>query len=161
MSEQENYSGGCQCGSVRYRVSGLSGAGICHCRMCQKAFAAPYAALVSVETLEWTRGAPAYFQSSNLVKRGFCAACGTPLTYEVDGGNRDVSILSMDDPSVAEPKMQLAREQMVPWCESTAELGVRPPEEQVKVDAFLASIESNQHPDHDTDQWPQMKDLGE
>ena len=42
------YTGGCQCGAVRFRVEGALGdASVCHCRMCQKAFGNFYAALVS------------------------------------------------------------------------------------------------------------------
>ena len=56
---------------------------ICHCRMCQKASGQPFMAFARVKAgdLAWTRGAPAVFQSSNLVERGFCRDCGTPLTY--------------------------------------------------------------------------------
>ena len=81
-------SGGCQCGAVRFSVetSALRRASICHCRMCQKAFGGFYAPLVNVDPagLTWTRGERALFRSSNIVSRGFCAACGTPLTYEPD-----------------------------------------------------------------------------
>ncbi|HET7714155.1 MAG TPA: GFA family protein, partial [Bauldia sp.] len=31
------FTGGCQCGAVRFRVAALGRASICHCRMCQKA----------------------------------------------------------------------------------------------------------------------------
>ncbi|MGO7428793.1 GFA family protein, partial [Rhizobium ruizarguesonis] len=42
------YTGGCQCGAIRFRVSGdIKDSSICHCRMCQKAFGAYYAPLVS------------------------------------------------------------------------------------------------------------------
>ncbi|MDB5447359.1 MAG: glutathione-dependent formaldehyde-activating, partial [Phenylobacterium sp.] len=60
-------TGGCQCGAVRFRVDGeLGRASLCHCRMCQKAFAAPFGALVTVaqHQLVWTRGARQRFQSS-------------------------------------------------------------------------------------------------
>lgn len=53
------YTGGCQCGAIRFRVSGdIKDLSICHCRMCQKAFGAYYAPLVSVRgtDFEWTRG---------------------------------------------------------------------------------------------------------
>jgi hypothetical protein len=57
----DEYSGGCQCGAVRFRVVGrLADASICHCRMCQKAFGAYFAPLVSVRgaAFAWTRGEP-------------------------------------------------------------------------------------------------------
>ncbi len=85
----ETHSGGCQCGAVRFRVEGALGdASVCHCRMCQKAFGAFYAPLVSTRgaNLVWTRGEPKRFQSSNAAARGFCAECGTPLTYEAPDG---------------------------------------------------------------------------
>jgi len=61
------HTGGCQCGAVRFRVDGdLHDSSICHCRMCQKAFGAYYAPLVSTRgaNLSWTRGRPKTFRSS-------------------------------------------------------------------------------------------------
>ena len=44
------YSGGCQCGAVRFHVEGTLGdASVCHCRMCQKASGNFYLPLVSFE----------------------------------------------------------------------------------------------------------------
>ena len=87
----EPITGGCQCGAVRYRCEGFGRASICHCRMCQKAFGAFYGPLVTGKGLVWTRGEPSWFQSSNKVRRGFCAQCGTPLAYDW-GGEVEVSI---------------------------------------------------------------------
>ena len=53
------YSGGCQCGAVRFRVEGAMGdPSVCHCRMCQKAAGNFYLPLVAIgdATLAWTRG---------------------------------------------------------------------------------------------------------
>ena len=83
------YSGGCQCGAVRFHVEGALGdASICHCRMCQKASGNFYLPLVSVRgaKLSWTRGEPKKFRSSNHAWRGFCVDCGTPLFYEAPDG---------------------------------------------------------------------------
>jgi hypothetical protein len=144
-------TGGCQCGAVRFTVDGALGrASICHCRMCQKAFGNAFAPLVTAKGLRWTRGAPHYFRSSNKVRRGFCAACGTPLTYEPDGHSLEVAICAFDDPTVAPPAIQVGTESRLPWLATLVSLPERPPEEQAAVDRFLADLRSNQHPDHDT-----------
>ena len=57
-------SGGCQCGAVRYRVTGpLIDPSICHCRMCQKAFGSLFAPLVGVKLdgFTLTRGSLSIF----------------------------------------------------------------------------------------------------
>jgi hypothetical protein len=149
-------TGGCQCGAVRFSVSGRLGrASICHCRMCQKAFAAPYGALVSApEGLRWTRGAPAYFRSSNRVRRGFCAACGTPLTFESDAGPVELAIAAFDRADAITPVIQHARASRLPWADNVTDLPVRSAEEAAMARTYYASIVSLQHPDHDTDRWP-------
>lgn len=147
------YSGGCQCGAVRFSIEKLGRPSMCHCRMCQKAFGAIGGALVTALGLTWTRGAPKMFQSSNRVQRGFCAECGTPLTFVYPGGT-EVAICAFDDPSVAPPIVQLAPEFRVPWVDNLPDLPGRPDSEAGKAAAYYASIVSYQHPDHDTHHWP-------
>lgn len=150
------YTGGCQCGAVRFRIEGaLAGASVCHCRMCQKAFGNFYAPLVTVrgETLEWTRGAPKRFRSSNHVERGFCAECGTPLTYEAPDGVA-LAIGAFDAPEDVAPTIQFGVEMKLPYVDGVARLPRRHTEDDINAAQFLASIESFQHPDHDTETWP-------
>lgn len=141
-------TGGCQCGAVRYRIEGALGrASICHCRMCQKAFGGPFGPLVSarIAELAWTRGERKRFASSNKVERGFCADCGTPLTFEYSDKWIDVSIGSLDDPSLAVPTVQLEAGSRMAWTDSIPGLEhVLPPE------GYAETIQSRQHPDHDT-----------
>ena len=151
-------SGGCQCGAVRFAVGGLGRASICHCRMCQKAFGGFCGPLVTGLGVEWTRGGPARFASSNLVSRGFCAACGTPLTFEWQGGDVpvNVAISTFDDPSDITPVIQVGIEGLQPWVNHIIDMPVR-----ATVDApWQKSVVSNQHPDHDTDVWPPPKTPG-
>ncbi len=112
-------AGGCQCGAVRYRLNASpKGASICHCRMCQKAGAAPYMAFAPMEAAQFeiTRGALGIFRSSDIVERGFCAACGTPLTYRnVTSSRISVTICSLDDPNAVTPEFQLDAESGVRW----------------------------------------------
>ena len=107
-------TGGCQCGAVRYALlEEPSGPHICHCRMCQKAFGSFFAPLtgVSLEKFELTRGELAIFKSSDLVERGFCRNCGTPLTFRfVDSDRIAVSIGSLDEPEKIEPQHQFGIE---------------------------------------------------
>jgi hypothetical protein len=147
------YTGGCQCGAVRFRIEGALGhASICHCRMCQKAFGSFYAPLVSFDWAAhaWTRGAPAYFQSSNHVRRGFCAACGTPLTYESPSGPA-LAIGAFDDPGAIAPEIQFGTEAKLAFVDRLAALPTRETMEDAADAGFLADLVSYQHPDHDTD----------
>ena len=153
-------SGGCQCGAVRYRISGALGpAGICHCRMCQKAFGSWGAALVSVDRghLTWTRGEPGEFRSSAIVARGFCRDCGTPLYMSEDGDpTYEIAIGSLDDPEAAAPDHQVGVESRLSWFAGLSSLpGETTEENRSRED--LARLKSRQHPDCDTAEWPVHK----
>lgn len=143
-----SWSGGCQCGAVRFRIDGeLREPSICHCRMCQKAMGGPFGAFVGADEVVWTRGAPKHFQSSNKVRRGYCGDCGTPLTFEI-GQAFGLAIFTFDRASEIAPLMQLEPENAPDWVRHVAELDVqRPPP------GYLEQIVSNQHPDHDTEDW--------
>ncbi len=150
-------TGGCQCGAVRYRITGrLGDASVCHCRMCQKAFGNFYAPLVSLgeATLDWTRGAPKRFASSNFAKRGFCGDCGTPLTYEAPDGIA-LAIATFDQPAGLAPAVQFGVEGKVPFVDTIPSLPQRHTMDDITAAPFLGDVVSNQHPDHDTDRWPQ------
>ncbi|MBL8554418.1 MAG: GFA family protein [Phenylobacterium sp.] len=142
-------TGGCQCGAVRFRADGLGEASICHCRMCQKATGGLFGPYVALDGLVWTRGERRRFQSSNKVWRGFCEACGTPLTWEHAGGLMSVTIGALDDPARVRVSEQLGSAAKVPWVDDLPRLPVHEPTEP-QAAAHLASIVSRQHPDHDT-----------
>ncbi|WP_112941343.1 MULTISPECIES: GFA family protein [unclassified Rhizobium] len=153
------YTGGCQCGAIRFRVEGtLKDSSICHCRMCQKAFGAYYAPLVSVRgaELEWTRGERKRFQSSNVVERGFCADCGTPLTYEAPDGIA-VAAGAFDEPSALPPVIQFGTERKIDFVDHLHELPARVTEDDAEAAPFVLDLVSYQHPDHDTATWPEEK----
>ena len=144
-------TGGCQCGTVRYRLEAVpSGTHVCHCRMCQKAGGAPFMASVLTSSFVVTRGALSIFKSSDIAERGFCAACGTPLTYRSLPGNfTTVTLGSLDDPNAFVPHTQYGTESRVTWL---AEALTTP--ETALSDWFkrkgIASIDNRQHPDHET-----------
>jgi hypothetical protein len=158
MSEQRKpvLTGGCQCGAVRYALfAAPERAGICHCRMCQKAVGGPFSAWanVSMENFAWTRGAPGTFRSSSAAERGFCPRCGTPLyfAYVKRPGSISVSIGSLDTPeavTLAEAEGIEAR-----WATfDPAVLAALPAHRtgEAVVPEDLSHIAVYQHPDYDT-----------
>lgn len=99
-------TGGCQCGAIRYALAEKPKTEFCHCRMCQRATGGVFAALTAVphESFRWTKGEPSFFASSTAASRGFCSACGTPLSFAYNGGRRmNVTVGSLDDPELAGP----------------------------------------------------------
>ncbi len=143
----ETLTGGCQCGAVRFAVSDLGRASICHCRMCQKAFGSFFAPLVLAKDGRFTRGEPKWFDSSNLAKRGFCEECGTPLAYETKFG-LEFSIGAFDDPTKVAPVIQVNMSDKLPFYDDLSNLPINHDisEEWHK---FLTSVKSNQYPDYE------------
>lgn len=142
--------GGCQCGHIRFEIKGeLGDASICHCRMCQKAFGNFFAPLVSVRgaIVSWTND-PLKFQSSNLVKRGFCAKCGTPLTYEAPDGLA-IAIGAFDHPEKIEPNIQFGAENRIKYLDNMMVWLCIRTEEDIEDAPFLNDIISYQYKDED------------
>lgn len=112
-------AGGCQCGAVRYALSAEPGnAHFCHCRMCQRAVGGPFAAFASVprDAITFTRGAPKFYASSSLARRGFCADCGTPLSFDYTGIDRfNISLGSLDHPEAHPIVRHYGVESKMPW----------------------------------------------
>ena len=156
LDNRPHYSGGCQCGAVRFSVEGALGdASVCHCRMCQKASGNFYLPLVSVRQakLTWTRGEPKKFQSSNFVWRGFCGDCGTPLIFDAPDGMA-LAIAAFDHPEEIAPVVQWGTEAKLPYVDDVPALPAHRTLEDEEAGSYLQNIVSYQHPDHDTDHWP-------
>jgi hypothetical protein len=147
MTEPIRLTGGCQCGAVRYALFAMPLGTICHCRMCQKAVGGPFAALSTLDlaAVTWTRGEPAIFESSSVAIRGFCKACGTPLSYQgLDRSKIDITTGSLDDPSAVKLQEIFGAESRVGWLEALNTLPFH------ETEAKYAGVISKQHPDHDT-----------
>jgi hypothetical protein len=119
--------GGCLCGAVRYRIGAEpDDAGYCHCRMCQRASAAPVVPWLTVarEALVWTKGDPAVYRSSAKAERLFCRKCGTPLVFReiAEPGSLDVTLASLDDPAAVRPDHHGWTSSRIPWFETADDL---------------------------------------
>lgn len=153
-------TGGCQCGAVRFAVTAQpEGVHVCHCRMCQKAVGGPFTVICPVQKTDFhvTRGEIAWFQSSALAQRGFCRDCGTPMIFDYPWA-ADIGVLAgaFDHPELVPPQVQYGNESRVPWYNHLNELPGDKPTYSVDPEGRLPRIKATnrQHPDHDTDVWP-------
>jgi hypothetical protein len=112
-------TGGCLCGAVRYRATGIMGAGYCHCRMCQKASGAPVVAWTSVpaEGFAILAGTLTAYRSSAKALRHFCGTCGTPLTFRLteDAREIDINLATLDHPEEIVPRYHIYASSALPW----------------------------------------------
>ena len=158
-----SFSGGCQCGAVRYKITAKPHVAVCHCRMCQKAVGGPFVVLADVpgSAVAWTRGAPARFRSSDVAERLFCSTCGTPLAYgDLKDGGIEITVGSLDEPSRAAPVEAGGTESYIAWVGQVPGLPSRTTEAIVAAAGRRSPI-SYQHPDHDTpDGWAPSKGKG-
>jgi hypothetical protein len=157
-------TGGCQCGAVRYALNAEpTNPCFCACRMCQKQFGNLFGSFAGVHSddFEVTRGAIAWFRSSDEAERGFCRDCGTPLAYRFVSQPRTAAALgSLDHPEAIRPVAFYGVESLVPWFDEAVARMPRTvsgagdngvgdtPERFDKI-----GHSSRQHPDHDTAAW--------
>lgn len=118
------WTGGCACGTVRYRLkSDPCDAGWCHCRICQLNSGAPAMAFATVpfgdyEVIEG-KDRVKRFASSSFGWRIFCGDCGTPLAMHVQHQPEtiDFSIATLDEPGGVTPGFHIFYASRIPWAE--------------------------------------------
>ncbi len=122
MSDAAPVTGGCLCGAVRYAASvAPTKTSYCHCRACQRHFGAAAGMYTNFPSAEFrfVKGKPKRYRSSSFAERGFCAACGSSLTFqyfrrpEIIG----VAVGSLDHPEIVRPEVHWGAESQLPWFE--------------------------------------------
>jgi hypothetical protein len=114
-------TGRCLCGAIRFTADDPpKWTGYCHCESCRRHTGAPVSAYAGFETakVRFTEGAPAYFASSPGVRRGFCARCGSTLSFEGERwpGEVHLHVGAFDDPAHLAPSGRPAfEEERLPW----------------------------------------------
>ena len=138
-------TGGCMCGRVRYRAEiSDDKAYLCHCRMCQRATGGVSIAYRNMKRADvrWERE-PEHYHSSPIAKRGFCAECGTTLTFQFsdeESENMDLTVGSFDDPSRFRPAHHFGVESMHrAWINTEGLPEYRTDEYQKLVDKWVAA----------------------
>ncbi|OCC24032.1 aldehyde-activating protein [Croceicoccus estronivorus] len=113
--------GGCQCGAVRYQITGeAEHSAVCHCADCQASSGAPIVAWLAVkeDRLTLKQGAPATYHGKNGAERQFCPNCGTGLFYRnanILPGIVDIQSATLDDAAAAAPSIQIQCAERLPW----------------------------------------------
>jgi hypothetical protein len=114
------YVGGCLCGRIRYEATGaVTDLCTCHCESCRRAtggLAVPWGTFESTR-FTITRGDLGEHRSSPDVIRGFCASCGTSLTYRhaKRAHEVDVALVTLDDPNSVAPRDHIWVQDKLRW----------------------------------------------
>ena len=130
MSETE-IEGGCNCGSVRYRVTGAPLAvAVCHCSNCRRQSGSAFSVnvVVRADAMELTGRLSTYedsdTESGAPVLRQFCATCGSPIR-SLSAASPKIAIVkagTADNPGRFVPAMHVWTESALPWVDIPAAL---------------------------------------
>ncbi|MEQ8398818.1 GFA family protein [Thalassobaculum sp.] len=116
-------TGGCLCGSVRYHSPAEPVlTAHCHCADCRRSSGTGHCTHVVMPEAGFTvTGEVRFFDrpadSGNLVRRGFCPACGSPI-YSTNSMMPDkvfIRASSLDDPELAKPAMSVYASRAPSW----------------------------------------------
>jgi hypothetical protein len=123
-----SHSGGCQCGAVRYTVTGAPEHCVaCHCNDCRKSAGAPFVTWAAFKNTHFaiTKGEAQLFNSSGTSMRYFCATCGTGLYFineEALPGLVDIQSATLDDPAAFPPQAHIQTAERLHWVETMGAL---------------------------------------
>lgn len=121
MTKQTPLEGGCLCGKLRYSLSAYPfAADYCHCRQCQKSTGAAVSAWMDFKTdqVSWVKsGSLQEFASTEQIRRGFCAQCGSTLSYRhlQHPEYFSLAIASLDDPNQVHPTYHIHTDSQLKW----------------------------------------------
>ena len=93
----------------------------CHCESCRRATSSPVTVWISVPraALKWSGPEPEYYKSSTGVRRGFCPACGSPMSYENAHLPEEIHLCasSLADPMNVAASRHVFTSDQLPWFE--------------------------------------------
>ena len=122
MSNDTKLTGGCMCGAVRFEATGESfGVAHCHCHSCRKHNGGPVVTLAgyTADQVTFSGEVRKIYESSPGVGRAFCGNCGTPLTWEGDGGDMgpilELHISTFDNPDALVPTAHSFDPERIAW----------------------------------------------
>jgi hypothetical protein len=110
--------GSCHCGSIKFKAQGTPNwLGACYCVDCRKVSGAPYLAFAQIDTVEFTKGTPKKYSSSEKVERSFCENCGASISYAFkEQPNKLFMCVGLfDDINALAPKDHIFIQQKASW----------------------------------------------
>ena len=112
--------GHCFCRAVRFAYTAEPNWVLhCHGESCRRATSSPVTTWISVPkgSFRFTQGSPRTYQSSEGVTRGFCATCGSQLTYENARIPDEIHLYaaSLSHPSQISPTRHVFVEEQLLW----------------------------------------------
>ena len=141
--------GGCQCGALRYRVSGEPMTlYLCHCKDCQKQSASAFGMSLWIDPTKFQllKGDLSFYltrgDSGAVKKCAYCNRCGTRIYHSSDQPGAILSIKagSLDDISELLPVAQLWTRSAHRWAiidpEEIPCFETEPPDDQVLIDLW-------------------------
>ena len=125
MSEQL-LDGHCLCGNIEYQVVGPTiWSGYCHCESCRRFTGAVVTNWLGIRgcDLVFTKGALKIYQKND-VRRGFCADCGSSITYEADRFPDYIQIHlgTLDQINAIKPQAHVHHAEHIEWFEVNDQL---------------------------------------
>ncbi|WP_262265795.1 GFA family protein [Microvirga yunnanensis] len=122
----KKYTGRCACGSIRFEFdTDPQFVAVCHCLDCKKASGGEAATFFGVPDGDFSLagGSPKPFryvaQSGKTLDRNFCPDCGARVyssNLESFPGLVFVTLGSLDDPTLVEPKLEMFTKRRLPWA---------------------------------------------
>lgn len=112
------HEGGCLCGAVRFVCEGEPiNVRVCHCRLCQKAYGAPFNARALFAQDQVTLSGPlARYPSSRAIDRLYCEACGTRLaSWRTNGTAVGIALALFDDRNAFAPTEHIWVSEKLAW----------------------------------------------
>jgi hypothetical protein len=124
MTTRTQFTGQCQCGEIRYQVTGTPATlFVCHCTECQRQSSSAFGMalwirngtikLLSGELKKWIRNTPLGKQ----MECSFCPTCGTRIFHKILEQNEYFSIKpgTLDDTSWLRPAGHIWTHKAQPW----------------------------------------------
>lgn len=153
MTGQPAVTGGCQCGAVRYRITGPHlVAYVCHCRECQRQSASAFALSIplSAAEIDVTGTLATYARTTDSGSRTeclYCPACGVRVMHRSARAPENVTLKggTLDDTSGLVPVAHLWVSRKQPWVRldpAVPAFETQPADLKAWRDALLASRRS-------------------